>query len=152
LSKTLPHIAEAVQQGCIEGLIKGYDKIELLNMMVKSYPEMPSDEIETCIRRAYNIIKDTTLTEIDKIIPMHVEIYEKIYAEFDDLYYIPGKLAALRGKEKLLSMHNESTSIEVHNELNIEVEASEKYDLGKLTEQEQSRLEELMKKIENDNR
>jgi hypothetical protein len=152
VAKILPHIAEAVQQGSIEGLIKGYDKIELLNMLVKSYPEVTPDEIETFIRKANNIIKETTLTEVDKIIPMHVELYEKIYAEFDDLYYIPGKLAALRGKEKLLSMHSESTTLEVHNEMNIEIETADKYDLGKLTEQEQSRLEQLMKKIENDNR
>lgn len=145
--KALPHTQETILQLAVEGLIKGYPSSELLTTIQLSVPDVPVDVIEKAIRDAIVVIRDSTLTDIDKIIPLHVETYEQIYREFEALRYVPGKLKALRAKERLLGLLKETNYVEIHNELNLEIEQEPEYDLNKLTLAERARLEELMKKI-----
>lgn len=145
--ETLPHTKETILQLAVEGLIKGYPASELSLELSKAVPDAPKDDIEKAIREAIVVIRDTTLTDIDKIIPLHVEIYERIYRECGDLRSPMGKVKAMKAKERLLGLLKETNYVEIHNELNVEIEQEPEYDLNKLTPSEQSRLEELMKKI-----
>jgi hypothetical protein len=149
MSEVLPHLAAQIEETAIEGLIKGYAQVELVNILTKDFPEVPQEEVEKVIRGALKRIRESTMTDLDKIIPQHIEIYEKVYAEFDELYYVPGKLKALKQKEKIVGLHKESNTIEIHNEVNIEVEKESGYDISKLTKEEQGRLGELMKRVLN---
>lgn len=148
--KALPHDEEDIIRVCIEGLIKGYSKDELVDEVHKDYKYtyIPEEEIETLIRRAVNAIKETTLVDLDKIIPIHIERYEWVYKEFDKLRFVAGKIKAMKGKEKLVGMHRENTQVEIHNEVNIEIEGESLYDTSKLNADERKRLEGYMKKIE----
>lgn len=149
MKKILPHEKELIEQFVVEGLIKGYSNDDLILLLKKDYPHLEEEEFRRGIRAANAIIKEEVLTDLDKVIPQHIEIYEKIYQEFDTLYYLPGKLKAMRQKERLVGLHKEQNTIEVINEVNIEVESGSDYDLNKLTIVEQKRLGELMKRIMN---
>lgn len=147
-SKILPHELELITQLAVEGLIKGYSNSELLSIIQQSYSHVPIEDVEKKIREATSLIKERTLTDIDKIIPQHIELYEKVYRECDNIRYVPGKIKAMRGKEKLIGLHREQNHIEVINEIDIEIEqGSSDYDLSKLNAQELKRLEELMKMV-----
>lgn len=145
----LPHEIESMFEFAIEGLIKGYSQSDLALKLKENWMNAPSDEIDRSIRRAIKAIKEETLVDIEKIIPLHIEDYEQIYQEADRLRSIPLKVQAMRGKEKLVGLHREINSVEIHNEVNIEVDGDPQYDLSKLSEPEQKRLEELMQKIDN---
>jgi hypothetical protein len=147
--QVLPHEAQQIEQFVIEGLIKGYASDELLELLKREYGKVKntSDEyFNLSIKRGYAAIKEVVLTDLDKIIPQHIELYEKIYQEFGDLYYVPGKLKALRQKEAIVGLHKEQNFVEVHNEINVEIEQEPEYDIHKLTIEEQGRLEQLMTK------
>lgn len=146
--KHLPHKEEEVIQLAAEGLIKGYKASELSLEIKQKLPEENEELIEIGIRKAMTMIKEQTLIDIDKILPQHVELYEKIYKRFDELRYVPGKLKALRGKEKLIGLHKEANYVEVYNEVNIEITTDVQYDPSHLNVKEQKRLSDLMKKCE----
>lgn len=148
--KVLPHDQEDIIQICIEGLVKGNSKEELIALITEDYryKYISLEDVELLIKRSVGVIKEQTLVDIDKIIPLHVELYEKIYQECDKIRFIPGKLKAMRGKEKIVGLHRESNYIEIHNTLNIEVETEAEYDLSKLTPTEQKTLAALSKRIE----
>lgn len=145
--KALPHLQVTITQLAVEGLIKGNPNSELLITIQRAYPDIQQEAIEIAIKDAMQMIRDSTLTDIDKIIPQHVEIYEQIYAECEKLRYVPGKLKAMRSKERLLGLLKETNYVEIHNELNIEIEREPEYDLSKLNPVEQGRFEALMKKV-----
>lgn len=151
MSKILPHKAEAIKQFAIEGIIKGYSNDTLIDLINADYGPVNIDECKLLIRQAHSIIKDETLIDIDKIIPQHIELYERLYRDFDNWRSIPGKLKAMRAKERLIGLHKESNYVDVYNEMNIEVETDSQYDLSRLTTQEQSKLNSLLKKIEDKN-
>lgn len=144
--KSLPHKQELILQLAVEGLIKGYPSSELVVELKRAYPETNDEEAERLIRQALAFIKDRTLIEIDRIIPRHVEIYEQIFKEYADLRYVPGKLKAMRAKERLLGLLKETNYVEVHNEVNLTLEQEPQYDLSKLEQTEIKRLEELMER------
>lgn len=145
--KILPHDKERLEQFAIEGLVKGYASSELILLCQQEFPSLEQEDFESALRRAHITIKETTLTDIDKIIPYHIELYERIYKEFnDDLYFLPGKLRALRQKEALTGLHKEQNFVEIHNTLDIEIEKEAEYDLTKLDDKEQKRLGDLMKR------
>lgn len=146
--KLLPHEVEKITQLAVEGLIKGYTSSQLSEEVSALYQSAPIEEVQLCIRRAIGVIKLQTLVDVDKIIPIHIGIYEQIYQWFDDMQYVPGKLKALRAKEKIVGLHRESNYVEVYNEVNAEIETDNGiYDISKLSDKEQKRLETLMKKI-----
>lgn len=145
--KPLPHTKETILQLAIEGLLKGYPSSELSLELSKAAPDVLQDDIDKAIKEAIVVIRDTTLTDIDKIIPLHTEFYERIYREFEEMRYVPGKLKAMKAKERLLGLLKETNYVEIHNELNVEIEKEPEYDVNKLSPSEQGRLEALMKKV-----
>lgn len=150
MKKPLPHEETLIRQFAIEGLIKGYANSELIALLVKDYPNVELSEIESLIRSAHLRISEATLVDLDKIIPLHIEIYERIYKEMDDLYYVPGKLKAMRQKEKIVGLHKETNKVDIYNEINVEVETDPVYDISKLDIEEQKKLNALIKRVMND--
>lgn len=145
--KPLPHEEILIRQYSIEALIKGYANTELFDILCKDYPHVEPYDLESLIRSAHIRITEATLVDIDKIIPLHIELYEKIYKELDELYYIPGKLKALRQKEKIVGLHKETNKIEIYNQINVEIESDPTYDISKLNKEEQVRLGDFIKRV-----
>lgn len=146
--KILPHEEEQMFEFAIEGLVKGYSQTDLLSKLKESWMSAPEEALQKVIKRALKAIKEETLTDIEKIIPLHIEMYEEIYQLADEMRVVGLKVEAMRAKEKLVGLHRETNSIEIHNEVNVEIETEPQYDISKLTTQEQKRLEGLMKKIQ----
>lgn len=147
VKKNLPHETEIIIQLAVEGLIKGYSNSELVLNIKNSYEHIEVEVIEGCLRKALALIKDQTLTDIERIIPQHVELYEQIYQEYETLRYVPGKLKAMRAKERLLGLLKETNYVEIYNEVNVSVENEPEYDISKLSSDEQKRLNVLLKRV-----
>ena len=147
MKKPLPHEETQIRQFAIEGIIKGYSHSELLEIIQKDYPDVEASFIETYIRGGIIKIRELTLVDLDKIIPIHIEIYEKIYKEFDELYSMQGKLRAMRQKEMLVGMHKEINTTEIHNEIDLEIETDPTYDMSRLSQEDQVKLEGLLKRV-----
>lgn len=143
----LPHEREEVLHRVIELYVLGYSNTEVIGYLQPDFPDKKPEDFELVFRQAYNIIRDKTLVDIDKIIPQHVELYEKIYQQYEKLNYIPGKLKVMRRKEALVGLHKESNYVEINNEMNVVIEIEEQYDPTKLNTKEQKRLSELMKRV-----
>lgn len=135
----------------IAGIVNGTSKEDIF-LLVKEKINNEEEKYNLLYRQALSSIRDRVMTDIDKIIPQHIELYEEIYKEFDEKNYVPGKLKALRQKERLIGLHKETGYVEVHNEVNIEVNEEPAYDVAKLNTKEQKRLSELMKRISNGDR
>lgn len=144
----LAHDIEQMFDFATEGLIKGYSHVDLMDKIGQQWMNAPVEEIERQIKRAVKAIREETLVDIDKIIPLHIEMYEEIYREADDMRSVGIKLRAMKAKEKLVGLHRETNVVEIHNEMNVEHEVEPQYNLTKLSSQEQKRLMELLKKIE----
>jgi hypothetical protein len=148
VKEILPHEAESIHEFAIEGLIKGYSHIDLIDKIRENWMNASEEVVDKLIKRAVKTIREETLTDIDKIIPHHIEMYEIIYQEAEGLRNVSTKLRAMKAKERLVGLHRETNSIEIHNTINAEIEVDAQYDLSKLDKKEQKRLELLMKKIE----
>jgi hypothetical protein len=147
MKKLLPHEEGVIEQYAIEAIVKGYSLEELRSNLIKDNPKLNPQIFEGIIRKAHGKIKISTLVDVDKVIPIHIELYERIYKEFDELYFVPGKMKAMRLKEGIIGLHKESNKVEIYNELNIEIESDPTYDMTKLTKDEQKRLEGFFKRI-----
>lgn len=84
--------------------------------------------------------------QAEHIIPTHLDIYEEVFRYFDGVDFIPGKLKAMRFKEKLMGLHKEDRTVEINNKQTTIIEKQVSYDTNKLNQKEQSRLNELLKK------
>lgn len=97
----------------------------------------------------YNEVRDL-IAEIngennEKVLHIHVELYEEIYKRFNDLDHSKGKLKTLEQKEKLLNLYQEEErEIVINNQTNIIQQ--DNYDTTKLNSNQQSRLFFLLEK------
>lgn len=143
----LPHEELTIFQFVIEGIVKGYSNNELIDILSKDYPNLEIYYFESVIRKAHTKIRESTLTDIDKVIPAHISIYEQIYKELDELYAIPAKMKALRFKEALIGIHKETNNVEIYNEINLTVQVDPNYDLTKLNPDQQKKLQDYLKRV-----
>jgi hypothetical protein len=146
-NEILPHDQILIREFAIEGIVKGYSNDELIELIVKDYKKYSIEAVQSLVRGAMFRIREAALIDIDKIIPIHIALYEKIYKEMDELYFVPGKLRALRQKEAIVGLHKEQNTVDVYNEVNVEMEQDPQYNINKLDKKEQKRLDELLKKI-----
>lgn len=129
----------------IEYLLTGYtfSKIVKLYKKEQGFDEgYTGNRIVLCqqqIREAANV--DSQL-----LIDLHIQFYEEAWQFFHEHDNQFGKNAAMRAKEKLLGLHKENNTVEINNRTNVELETEEKYDLTKLSTQEQQVLESLIAK------
>ena len=105
---------------------------------------------ENMVSNYYEVAKKNIITSISKdlptIIDTHVYFYEQIYKFFEESDNTNGLLKSLSYKEKLLGFHREDIFIEINNTTNIEAEYTEKFDFTSLSQKQQLRLKDLMKK------
>lgn len=130
----------------IEQILNGVSHSELVQLICAkdSVSEPVAAKI---IITARKIISEDTLVEIEHIIDQHTEYYEQIFKYFDEVNFVPGKLKALKQKEKLLALHKEENVIEINNEVNVDIEQESQYDVNKLTGEEKKKLEQYMAKL-----
>lgn len=147
MKKALPHDKEKMEQFAVEKFIQGFSHSELSQLIREEFGKVTDVQVTAALSAATKNIRKNTLLDLDKIIPQHVELYEQIYKELDELYCMQGKLKALRQKEKLLGLLKENSTIDIYNEVNIEIEQETPYDLGKLDSRETKRLQTYLTKV-----
>lgn len=143
--KMIPMITKEQITEAVTHIIAGKPHSEIVKLLMEKYGT-DHEETTKAVSEAKQKIQQNTLVDIDKIIPSHVNLYEKIFVEFQELGSLPGKLATMRQKEKILGLHREDTVIEINNELNLEI-GDEVYNRAQLTSTESDRLDQLFKKV-----
>jgi len=98
------------------------------------------------LNSAKNEAAKITAQQADLIIPSHIMIYEELYKYFSDMGHTPGKMKALKLKEKLLGLHKVDNTIEINNKRTTIIERDVVYEISKLDVREQSRLDYLLSK------
>lgn len=130
-------------------LIDGKGRTEIYTVLEEKY-SLPKEHhwyaynagLEYFQRRSLEVL------DIPVIISSHVELYEKIYHRFKHIGHNQGLLKALKGKERLLKLHTEENRLEmVQNNTFVVDESEEDYNINKLSSSEQSRLTQLLEKI-----
>jgi len=81
------------------------------------------------------------------VIGVHVSLYEEIFNYFDSVDCAPGVNMAMKQKEKLLQLHKEENTLVINNKRKTTIIRKEpEYNKTKLTEEENMRMEYLLKK------
>lgn len=130
----------------LEKMLAGEAYRDIENYLLEKY-DLPKEYSRTTLFfSAKNQAAKITAQQADLIIPSHIMIYEQIYKYFESVNYTPGKMKALKLKEKLLGLHKVDNTIEINNKRTTIIERDAVYDVSKLEPKEQNRLDYLLNK------
>jgi len=97
------------------------------------------------ISETKDAIAESTAENNEKVVEIHMMIYEDIYRRFHTLENATGKMKVMQQKEKLLNLYqDESTEVVVNTQNNINIQSH--YDVDKLNPHQQDRLQQLLLK------
>lgn len=133
-------------------IIQGLSRTEILEKIQSAYPNLTVHNADNVYYNAKEAIVNRVATEVEKVVDLHVRWYETIWRGFDELDMVPGKLAALRQKEKILGLMKEENVVKINNEFNIHIKSKPSYDLNKLSPEEQVRMEKYLKLVKQNDR
>lgn len=139
---------------------QGFNHVDVLDMCIKSFPELPIGNIQRQITEAKRIIKDQYQKDLNSVVGVHSKRYELEIQRL--LRYVPSSaiyeksrmqtienylnlLDVIQHKEKLYGLHNKSINILINNQLNVQINIS-KFDLSKLEMAEKIELLNLIEK------
>lgn len=129
----------------IEYLLTGYTFSQIVRVYKdeKGFDEgYTGNRITLCQQQ----LREAASVDTGLLVDLHIQFYEEAWQYFHEHDNQFGKNAALKAKERLLGLHKENNTVEINNRTNIEIETEEKYDLTKLTAQEQQILQSLIEK------
>lgn len=129
-----------------ESLLNGLSVRQIEDQYHNEYGLEKKHIREALIPRVRRDIADTTGKLAEYIVPMHIEMYEEIYAFFQEFNQTKGMLKALSYKEKLMGFHKTDNVVEVNSKKTTVIEKEFNYDVEKLTVKERDRLKELLNK------
>lgn len=97
----------------------------------------------------YNAVKDTIAESVlennERVVQIHLEIYEDIFQRFSKIDDSIGQMKAMKQKEELLKLYEtETNEVIINQQTNIYNQVT--YDVEKLDKKENSRLLELLQK------
>ena len=97
------------------------------------------------INETRNVIAESTAENNEKVVEIHMIIYEDIYKRFYSLDNATGQMKVMQQKEKLLNLYqDESTEVVINTQNNINIQSH--YDVDKLNPHQQDRLQQLLLK------
>jgi len=105
------------------------------------------------IQEAKNIIKNRKNHEVQTLIGIHIQRYEKIYKELYDLRSFAIAMSAMKQKENLIGFHKEGFHMKVSSGQVSSVQlvsVENEYDLNKLPTEQRERLSFLIHKAKRD--
>lgn len=130
---------------CIDMMLAGNKIIDIREHLVKIWG-VKKEQTNRFLELVKDELASITQQDAEYIIPMHLTMYEEIYQYFNDINFVPGKMKAMRFKEKLMGLHKEDRTVEINNKETTIIEKEVIYETKKLTQQEQSRLTQLLEK------
>lgn len=130
----------------LEKMLAGEAYRDIEDYLLEKYDLPKEYSRHTLFFSAKNQAAKITAQQADLIIPSHIMIYEQIYKYFESVGYTPGKMKAMKLKEKLLGLHKVDHTIEVNNKRTTIIERDAVYDVSKLESKEQDRLDYLLNK------
>lgn len=133
-------------------IIQGLSRTEIIEKIQTAYPKLSSHNADNIYSNAKEAIVNRTATEAEKVVDLHVRWYEMIWRGFDELDMVPGKIAALKQKEKILGLLKEENVVRINNEFNIHMKVKPSYDMNKLTSEEQQRMDRYFKLVKQNDR
>jgi hypothetical protein len=129
---------------------EGKSKAQIKNLVLDTLAGLSDEDALDLIDEAFRKIAEIHYTgnNAQVIIESHIAMYEKIYLFFQSIDHAIGMLKAMKGKERLLGLHNDSNKLTLKkSETTINhATSSDLYDLTKLTNGEKYELEQLLEK------
>lgn len=145
-------IALQKENDVIALLLEGKEQKEIVTYVVNKYRVQWNTAV-SFISACRNIIRERKDFEVNNLVSLHVERYEKIYAGLYEIRAHGIAMSALRAKEKLLGFHKEGFHMKVTNgeisTVQLQTVNSE-YDVMKLDKGKRDRLSELLQKSKRD--
>lgn len=133
---------------CSEMILKGDSVKDMVQQLQDDIGFNESQAIKF-INDTRDVIAQATAENNEKIIEIHTLLYEDIYNRFEKLGNASGKMKAMAQKEKLLNLYqDESTEVVMNTQNNININTTN-YDVSKLDQNQQNRLQELLSKAQN---
>lgn len=129
----------------IDKVLEGNSLKDLEDNLIKDY-KINRQQAHTFLVSVKNEIARVTSQQAELIIPFHLDIYEQIFKYFEEVDFIPGKLKSMRFKEKLMGLHKEDRTVEINNKQTVVIEKEIVYNINRLDQNEQSRLQTLLNK------
>lgn len=136
-----------IDNDIINAILTGDPQSTIVNGIRKKHPNLVGEMIESRYEHCFKLIVERTSLSAEEVINLHVIWYERLYKLFKILDHVPGQLAAMRQKEKILGLLKEDNVIKIENEVNVKVGSEPEYDMNKLTPEERERMEKYLKLI-----
>jgi len=129
-------------------LLEGKEQEEIIKYVINKY-RIQHNTAKSFISHCRAIIRGRKDFEVNNLVSLHVERYEKIYAGLYEIKAYGIAMSALRAKEKLLGFHKEGFHMRVSkgeiSTVQLQTVNSE-YDVMKLNKEKRDRLSELLQK------
>lgn len=145
-------IALQKENDVIALLLEGKEQKEIVTYVVNKY-RVQSNTATAFISKCRNIIKERKDFEVNTMVSLHVQRYEKIYEGLYEIKAYGIAMSALRAKEKLLGFHKEGFHMKVTNGAISTVQlqsVNSEFDVMKLDRTKRDRMSELLQKAKRD--
>lgn len=129
-------------------LLEGKSTREIYKLMDLKYRLKPGP-VSKIVTRARKIIQERKNYEVDTLISLHIARYETIYKKLYEIGSYTHSMNALKAKEVLLGMHKDGFHMKVDSgEITaLQLQSIDNdYDIKKIDEIKQTRLNELLNK------
>lgn len=144
LYENTEHKRRTIVKYC-ELLLKGESIRTIRELVVEEFPDWNHNSIVHLLTECRETIAEVTAINNEKVLQIHVDIYEDLYNRLMKLDSAKNAMIALQQKEALLGKHQEDKEVVVNNQTNVVIQT--KYDYEKLNDEEQDRLRYLTNKM-----
>ena len=130
-----------------DALLQGKSKNEVLTFIEHKY-NVDKNQLESVYQRGMNYYRERSLSieDLQMVINMHVQMYEKMYSFFDEVDFKLMKTKVLQAKEKLMGYHRDQNILEFNQKNTIISDAQDKFNFDKLSEEQKKRYLQLYEK------
>lgn len=140
-------LEKSVINQIIKWITEGVTKGEIIQRIKKSLKEDKNAEklAHNLIEKAINQLSEFSNSDPSETIKAHLEMYERIHNYFNSIKHIQGANKALRAKEKLKGVI-QNQRVVINQNTVTEISVNPEYDISKLTDEEQKRMNYLLNK------
>lgn len=124
----------------LEARLKGLSDLQIQEIVSQEFDVSPQRVVSE-ILKVEEEIRQCAIVSHEEILLSHTERYEYLYSKFREDGFDPYALRALKNKESILGLHDQTVNIQVNNYIGSE------FDTRFLSPEKKERLIELLSKI-----
>lgn len=124
----------------LEARLKGLSDAEIKSLISEEFDISPQ-HVSTEILRVEQEIRQCAIVSHEEILLSHTARYEHLYGRFREENIDQYALKALKCKEDIVGLHNQTVNIQINNYIDND------FDIGFLPKEKQQRLKELLTKV-----